>query len=151
MSVQQGDWYCVHCGYIAPQRVTYEELCDQCHQPVEWHSEQDEPSPWKQAVENHLAGWYLTADDFGSADEAILKLLRLELEAALDPKISTAAANLAGVHKCTWRAAISPGWVVLVWVTKCGRSLPLLKDPVTHYEMKWCPFCRGELMNEYEE
>lgn len=111
---------------------------------------QDEQDPWKRAVENHLAGWFLTADDFSSANEAVLELLRLEIEASLDPKISAAAAKLVGDHKCTWRAAaISPDWKGLVWATKCGRRLPLLKDPFTHYEMRWCPFCRGELMNEY--
>lgn len=54
----------------------------------------DQENPWKRAVENHLAGWFLTAANFGSANEAVLELLRLETDAALDPKVSAPAAKL---------------------------------------------------------
>lgn len=33
-----GDWYCRACGYLSSSRVTNAETCDTCHQPVEWHT-----------------------------------------------------------------------------------------------------------------
>lgn len=33
-----GDWYCRACGYLSSTRVTNAETCDTCHQPVEWHT-----------------------------------------------------------------------------------------------------------------
>lgn len=48
---QTGDWHCPNCGYIADQRVTFEETCDTCHEPVDWcaveHAQggQERPTP----------------------------------------------------------------------------------------------------------
>jgi len=38
----QGDWYCRNCGYIDCSRVTFSETCDKCHQPVEWHTNEQQ-------------------------------------------------------------------------------------------------------------
>jgi hypothetical protein len=33
-----GDWYCPNCkAYIVDERVTYEETCDMCGAPCQWH------------------------------------------------------------------------------------------------------------------
>ena len=34
----EGDWYCPKCkAYIVDQKVTYEETCDTCGAPCQWH------------------------------------------------------------------------------------------------------------------
>jgi len=35
--VEVGDWYCERCDeYLLPSRVTHEEKCDTCGEPVVW-------------------------------------------------------------------------------------------------------------------
>ena len=46
-----GDWYCPTCqAHLDPSRVTYAEMCDTCHTPVIWDSD-DAP----RSVEDLLA------------------------------------------------------------------------------------------------
>ena len=37
-----GDWYCRNCGYLDCSRVTFSETCDTYHQPVEWHTNEQQ-------------------------------------------------------------------------------------------------------------
>ena len=47
-----GNWYCRNCGYLPWCRVTFSETCDECHQPVEWHTneQQDEIGDLKEKI-----------------------------------------------------------------------------------------------------
>ena len=52
------------------------------------------PERWRDAINDALTNWLLPIEDHETPKDALQRLIRLEVMAALDPKVSQAAADL---------------------------------------------------------
>lgn len=60
------------------------------------------------------------------------------------------ALRAAKQNPCYWRVAPNdrPERGGVIWSTECRRQFELLDGRPSDYEMKWCPFCGGELVHD---
>ncbi len=54
---------------------------------------------WRDAINDALTNWLSPIEDHEAPKDALQRLIRLEVMAALDPKVSQAAADLVAVAK----------------------------------------------------
>ncbi len=64
-------------------------------------------APWKAAIENALLNWCDAVEDHETPKDALQRLIRLEVMAALDPKVSQAAADLVAAARKDWLAELN--------------------------------------------
>lgn len=65
-----------------------------CLTPAEVASQANDALKWRGAINDALTNWLSPIEDHETPKDALQRLIRLEVMAALDPKVSQAAADL---------------------------------------------------------
>jgi hypothetical protein len=77
------DYVVDHFTYIGPVLT-----------PTEVEARVSEAMKWRDAINDALTNWLLPIEDHETPKDALQRLIRLEVDAALDPKVSQSAADL---------------------------------------------------------
>jgi hypothetical protein len=92
----RNDWNPKECTYLGPALT-----------PAEVEARMADALKWRGAINDWLTNWLSPIEDHEKPSDALQRLIRLEVMAALDPKVSQSAADLvADAHK-EWLAELT--------------------------------------------
>lgn len=78
-----------------------------CLTPAEVEAQANDALKWRDAINDWLTNWLSPIEDHEKPSDALQRLIRLEVMAALDPKVSQSAADLVAAAHKEWLAELN--------------------------------------------